>query len=136
MPMSRGIGTAALGGYRLARRIYAKAFSLAVGGAFHSFGSRTVLEPPIRINGERRIALGSGIYVGANSWLQTLPPGDEVAIEIGDGTSIAGNCVISAARSVRLGRRVLIARGVYISDHIHAYEDTTTAVIDQGIGRV
>ena len=83
-------------------------------------------------------AIGSDVFVGAGSWLQVLdePGGDHVALEIGDGTSIAGGCVLSAASSVRLGRRVLIARNVYISDHIHAYDDTTTAVLDQGISRV
>src|SRR5262249_30173913 len=59
-----------------------------------------------------------------------------IALSIGDGTSISGNVVLSAARSVRLGKKVLIARGVYISDHIHNYGDTGTAVLDQGIGRI
>lgn len=130
------IGYASLGGYRFCRRAYAKAFSLGVGGAFASFGRRTVLEPPIRIAGEGRIAIGDRVFIGASSWLQTLPGSDGVALEIGEGTSIAGNCVLSAACSVRLGKRVLIARGAYISDHIHAYDDVGRAVADQGIARV
>lgn len=130
------IGHASLRGYRFCRGAYAKAFSLGVGGAFASFGRRTVLEPPIRIGGEGRIAIGDGVYIGASSWLQTLPGSEGVALEIGGGTSIAGNCVLSAARSVRLGKRVLIARGVYISDHIHAYDDVGRAVADQGVTRV
>jgi lipopolysaccharide O-acetyltransferase len=133
---SKLLGRTVLGGYRLVGDIYAKLFSLGVGGAFASFGRETVIEPPVRIGGESRISIGSGVFIGANSWLQTLPPEQGLAIEIGDGTSIAGNCVLSAARSVRLGSRVLIARGVYISDHIHAYEDTTRAVLDQGVARV
>ena len=31
---------------------------------------------------------------------------------------------------------MLIARGVYISDHIHAFDDPTRAVLDQGIDRI
>jgi len=115
----------------------AKAFSLASGGAFESFGRRTVLELPVRLAGERRIRIGSDVYVGAGSWLQTLDGhGDDVALELGDGTSISGNCVLSAAKSVRLGRSVLLARGVYISDHIHAYDDTTRPVLEQGLARI
>ncbi|HEY6830055.1 MAG TPA: acyltransferase [Gemmatimonadaceae bacterium] len=95
-----------------------------------------MIEPPIRIGGESRIAIGDRVYIGASSWLQTLPGSDGLALEIGAGTSIAGNCVLSAARSVRLGRRVLIARGVYISDHVHAYDDVRRAVADQGVTRV
>jgi len=122
--------------YRGAQDARAKTFSLAAGGAFASFGRKSVIVPPVRLAGERRIAIGEGVYVGAASWLQALGEGDRPAIEIGNGTSIAGNCVISAAESVRLGNRVLLARGIYISDHIHAYDDTTRAVIDQGIAKV
>jgi lipopolysaccharide O-acetyltransferase len=129
-------GFASLGGYRLMRRAYAKTFSVLTSGAFASFGKETVIEPPIRIDGERSIAIGSGVYVGSGSWLNALDGDAQVTIAVGDGTSIAGNCVISAAQSVRLGRRVLIARGVYISDHIHAYTDPTQAVLDQGLDRI
>jgi acetyltransferase-like isoleucine patch superfamily enzyme len=133
----RVAGWTALGGYRLVRRTYAKAFSLAVGGAFAEFGARSVIEPPVRIGGEQRIAIGSDVYVGAGSWLQSLAhePGPPV-VEIGSGTSIAGGCVLSAAQSVRLEERVLVARNVYISDHIHAYEDVGHAVLDQGLARI
>jgi acetyltransferase-like isoleucine patch superfamily enzyme len=37
---------------------------------------------------------------------------------------------------VRLGRKVLLARGVYVSDHIHRYDDVERAVLDQGVARV
>jgi lipopolysaccharide O-acetyltransferase len=83
------------------------------------------------------MVIGDDVFVGPGSWLQVLDEnGADVAIEIGHGTSIAGGCVISAASSVRLGRKVLIARNVYISDHIHAYDDTTRAVLDQGVTRI
>ena len=57
-------------------------------------------------------------------------------IWIGDGTSIVGSCVISAALSVRVGREVLIAQNVYIADHMHAFENVEIAVLKQGIARV
>jgi len=55
---------------------------------------------------------------------------------IGDGVNISGNCVLSAVSSVRLGRDVLLARNVYISDHSHAYEDVTRPVRKQGLSNV
>jgi acetyltransferase-like isoleucine patch superfamily enzyme len=130
-------GKRALGAYRLAVRARAKVFSLLVSGAFASYGRHSVLEPPIRIGGEERIAVGDNVYVGAGCWLQVL--GDDAgppAIVIGDGTSIAGRCVISAAQSVRLGSEVLVASGVYIADHSHAFEDASRPVLGQGIDRV
>lgn len=122
--------------YRLARTGYAKAFSICISPSFAAFGRRSVIEPPLRIQGERRIVIGTGVFIGANSWLQALSPRTEVAIEIGDGTSIAGNCVVSAAQSVVLGEKVLVARGVYISDHSHAFGDPTRAILDQGIDSI
>ena len=135
MNVRRLIAAGFLGLHRGGSRAYAKGFSLLAAGAFADFGSRTVIQPPVRLSGELRIAIGSDVFVGAGSWLQALGEG-EVALTIGDGTSIAGNCVLSAASSIHLGRNVLIARGVYVSDHIHAYTDTSRAVLEQGIDRV
>jgi acetyltransferase-like isoleucine patch superfamily enzyme len=131
-------GTSFLAMHRLASRTWGKGFSLLSAGAFADFGARSVLQPPIRLGGATRIAVGSDVFVGAGSWLQAIgdEQGGRVALTIGDGTSIAGSCVLSAASSVRLGRKVLLARNVYISDHIHAYRDTTRAVLDQGIERI
>lgn len=135
--LTQVVGAASLRLYRLARRARAKCFSLACGGAFASFGRGTVIEPPVRISGERRIALGSGVYVGEGSWLQALDGfGDEVAISIGDGTSIAGSCVLSAARSVTLGKNVLLARNVYVADHSHAFGDLSAPVLAQGVDEI
>ena len=137
MRVRKRSGTAFLGAYRLGTRLWGKAFSLLAAGAFAEFGPRSVLQPPIRLRGEQRIAVGSHVFVGSGSWLQVVASeSEDVALSIGNGTSIAGNCVLSAASSVRLGSKVLIARGVYISDHIHAYEDISRAVLEQGIARV
>lgn len=40
---------------------------------------------------------------------------------------------ISAARSVTLGREVLVARGVHIGDHNHAFTDPSRPARRQGI---
>jgi len=133
----RTAGAGFLSAYRLWRRAVAKSFSLLAGGGFAEFGRRTVLEPPIRLGGERKMRIGNDVYVGPGSWLQVLEAADAtVALEIDDGTNIVGACVISAARSVRIGRDVLMARNVYIADHMHAFENPALPVIKQGIDRV
>ena len=135
--LHRYAGRASVTIYRLFRRVWAKLFSWSTSGAFASFGSGSVIQPPIRLAGECRIAVGKGVFIGAGSWLQVLEGAEAgIALQIGDGTSIAGNCVLSAARSVRIGARVLIARGVYVSDHSHAFDDTRIAVLDQGVTQV
>ena len=135
--LRRSISSGFLALHRGGRRLWAKAFSLLVSGSFASFGRRSVLEPPLRLSGEGRIVVGAGVYVGGGSWLQVLAGnGDDVALELGDGTSIAGSCVLSAAVSIRLGRQVLLARNVYIADHSHAFDDLGRAVLAQGITKV
>jgi lipopolysaccharide O-acetyltransferase len=124
-------GAAAL---RRAGRLRNRIYTAAVRGSFAQFGRGSVLEPPCRLSGEGRIAVGRDVYVGGGSWLLALPgTGRGAFLEIGDGTQIAGGCTLSAARSVRLGRAVLLARGVYVSDHRHAFDDPDVPVLAQGI---
>lgn len=124
--------------HRIIGRIWSKAFSLLSSGAFAHFGSKTTLVPPIRLSGESRISIGDRVFVGAGSWLHTLPDGasKEVALTIGDGTSMSGLCVIAAVRSVVLEENVLLARNVYISDHSHRFTDTTQPVLRQGVDSI
>ncbi len=127
-----------LSAYRLFVRVQSKCFSLLISGAFAGFGKRTVLRLPVRISGERRIQIGSGVFFGPGCWLQTQPNGadERVALWIGDGSCIAGYCVISAVSEVRLEEDVLLARNVYISDHIHKYSDSELPVLAQGVDKI
>jgi acetyltransferase-like isoleucine patch superfamily enzyme len=127
---ARICGAAGLGLYRLTIGVRARIFSFGVSGAFASFGRRTVIQLPVRLRGERRIAIGSDVKIGPGSWLETLGDG---RLEIGDGSSLAGGCVLSAAGSVRLGRKVFVARNVHVSDHIPAFADPDRPVVEQGL---
>ncbi len=124
--------------YRTSIRVRGKLFSLLISGAFARLGSKTVLMYPLRLNGEKRIAIDDRVFIGPGSWLQTLPDGNNnsIAVSIGEGTSIVGACVISAVRSVKLEENVLLARNVYISDHMHKYTDIETPVMAQGVDKI
>ena len=126
-----------LRGERLSLRCLLYARAALIRGAFRAFGDRTRLHPSVRINHPERISIGAGVWVGAGAWLHVVPgPGDAVAIEIGDGCSLAGNCTLAAVERVVLGRDVLIARGVYISDHSHAFGDADVPILRQGVDRI
>jgi lipopolysaccharide O-acetyltransferase len=135
----KALGRSFLAVYRLSGRVWGKTFSVASSGAFQACGRGTILQPPLRLWGEHRIALGDNVWVGPGCWLQVVgsadSPGD-VAIDIGSGTNFAGNCVVSASSSITIGEDVLFARGIYVSDHSHAFGDAEAPVIDQGIDRV
>ncbi len=116
-----------------------KAFSLFLRNSFCNFGIKSVVESPLRLLNPQYISVGSGVYICANSWLQvinTKKNDGSARIIIGDGTSIAGNCVISAAQMVVLEEYVLIARNVYISDHSHRCDQRDVPILQQGITSV
>jgi acetyltransferase-like isoleucine patch superfamily enzyme len=130
------LGSRFLTAHAFLQRARGKAFSVLASGGFAAFGHGTVIQLPVRLDGARRIALGDGVFVGAGSWLHVEGAGEHVVLEVGDGTSIVGDCVLSAVCEVRLGRRVLLARNVYIADHGHAFADLDRAVLDQGLDRI
>jgi acetyltransferase-like isoleucine patch superfamily enzyme len=136
--LRRVTGRGSLGLHRASGRARAKLFSLACGGAFAAFGPRSVLQPPVRLAGERWISIGADVFVGRGSYLQVLADDAGAAgrLEVGDGTRVTGSCVLSAVRSVRLGRDVLLATNVYIADHRHAFEDLSRPVLAQGVEQV
>jgi acetyltransferase-like isoleucine patch superfamily enzyme len=117
--------------HSLYRRVRDRAFSLTMRSSFESLGPRSRLSLPIQLEGTRRIAVGNHVYLGPGCWLLTHEPGGH--LEIGDGTSIAGYCVLSAATSIRIGHKVLFARNVYIADHRHGFEHDGAPVIEQEI---
>jgi acetyltransferase-like isoleucine patch superfamily enzyme len=124
--------------YRFYSRVAGKCFSVLISGAFAHYGRRSVIMHPLRLSGEGRIAIGNSVFVGPGSWLQTLPEGDNesIALSIGNRTSIVGHCVISAIRQVTVEEDVLIARNVYISDHIHRYTDAPMPIVQQGVDKI
>jgi acetyltransferase-like isoleucine patch superfamily enzyme len=124
--------------YRGWTRVSGKVFSVLVSGGFARFGRKTTLRLPLRLDGEERIAVGEHVFIGPNSWLQTLADGQNhsIAIYIGSGTSAVGSCTISAVRNVILEENVLLAANVYISDHIHKYSDTELPVMHQGVDKI
>ena len=132
-----------LGGFLTLHRLWvrarAKLFTLLCRGDFRRIGSRTTLHLPVQLHGTQHIDLGSRVFVGPNSWLEVLAP-DEArsvpAIQIGDGTSIAGFCTITSHRSVIIEPNVLIARYAYISDHTHAHSSCDRPIKEQGIAKV
>jgi acetyltransferase-like isoleucine patch superfamily enzyme len=132
------IGRAALWCYKTIHRLASRCVSTAISGAFAGFGKRSVLDLPVRLSGEQRIVIGDDVFIGPGSWLQTVLDDENhaPAVRIGNRTSIAGACVISAARSVVLEEDVLLARNVYVADHIHRYSDVSQPIREQGIDKV
>lgn len=79
-------------------------------------GAGTLLEPGVRVFGARFVHLGSGVYVGHDTFLRAYPDG---ALHIGDGCWIGPGCFINSFGGVVLGRRVGVGPGVKILTSVH-----------------
>jgi len=120
--------------YRKLCRVRDRIFCLAVAGSFSGFGKGTVIQLPLHVEGERRISLGTGVFIGPSCWLLTLD--DRASLKIGDRTSVSGHCVIASAQRVTIGASVLIARGVFIADHSHDRSIPGASVRESGITQI
>ena len=73
------------------------------------------------------VYLGKDVGIGANTYLGPVVDYMGVAynpkIIIGDGTRVGKNCSIAAIHRVEIGKNVLFAGHVHITDHSHGYED-------------
>jgi acetyltransferase-like isoleucine patch superfamily enzyme len=133
----RIVGQISMFCYRAWRRATGKLFSLLISGSFACFGQHTVIMYPLRLTGEKGISIGSRVTIGGGAWLQALSHGKTSGvISIGDGTSIQESCVVSAVDRVTIEASVLLARKVYISDYIHAYERVGMPILSQGVDKV
>lgn len=134
------VGRLALKLQQLSRRMCDKLWSLLVGGAFARFGRRSVLARPCRLEGTEHIGIGASVWIGPDSWLQCVPhesaSADDTGISIGERVTASGSLVLSAAASIVVEDDVLFARNVYVSDHIHRYDDTSRPVHEQGVAKV
>lgn len=88
---------------------------------FAAFGARSVLSRPDFLAGTRFIEIGRGVHIWRGARLEAIErqPGAAPRLSIGDGTSIHMYFHCGAAERVEIGRDVLIAGHVYVTDHDH-----------------
>ena len=79
-------------------------------------------------DGNRGIAIGSGVFIGRNTIL-SCKNGD---IDVEDGANIGFNCELFSASRVRIGRNTLLAAYCYVIGGDHDFSDPGRAVLEQG----
>lgn len=92
---------------------------------FADFGFRSRLINPDLITGPKAIFIGKKVYIRKSARLEAVGQsnGRTPRIKIGDNTSIHLYFHCGAVESVTIGKDVLIASRVYISDHDHVFDD-------------
>lgn len=106
--------------HRMWRGVGAVAHYVRWSWRFGGFGFRSRLSSPALLTNIGRVRIGKGVSIRKGSRIEVLR--DCAAIEIGDGTSIQFDFHCGAADRVVIGRDVLIAGRVYISDHDHVFD--------------
>lgn len=102
--------------------------------AYKELAPNARLMSPVRLEGKQYMSIRRGVTVQKYSWLFAAPlDGHEPSLTIGEGSAIGESNHIAAVRQVTIGRKVLTAKGVYISDNLHGYEDVRIPVMDQPV---
>lgn len=89
---------------------------------FHSFGSKSIIEKPyLQLYGLQGISIGNNVTISKNSRLAVFGEINKISITIGDGTYISfGFTALSTAKSsIKIGRDVLFASNVMITNENH-----------------
>ncbi len=126
-------------GLELLSRLKARLFTLLLRPGFGACGKGVVVCPPLRFANLRYFHLGDGVIVHRDCWIHVLSGKDEPKaprLVIQAQTGIGMGSTISVAKEVVLGKFVMLARNVYISDNRHAFEDVETPISAQGIAGV
>ncbi|SEM71310.1 Acetyltransferase (isoleucine patch superfamily) [Mucilaginibacter gossypiicola] len=103
--------------------------------AFKHIGYRSKIVSPLKIEGYSNISIGSRVNIEYKTWLAAFPHTGAATCNliIGDGTNIGHFNHIYATESITIGKNVLIADKVYISDNLHSYDDISLPVSKQPI---
>ncbi|MEV8273333.1 acyltransferase [Microbacterium sp. NPDC077184] len=122
--------------FQQAQRVRDALFSAFVSRGFATFGAGSRILLPFRTGNPHLIEIGRSVLVGPSSWLMVprVDAGTPV-IHLGDRVRM-NQTSITAVREVTIGDAVDLARGVYISDHMHGFDDVGVPIRDQPLVRV
>lgn len=109
---------------RVARQWHIARSCLVWGGRLHRLGDRSVMHRPLLIRNPRCLSVGDRVTIERQSVFADLAPGrgPYPKISIGDGCTILYRFQCNAAERVAIGRDVLIASNVLITDSDHVVE--------------
>lgn len=94
-----------------------------IGVQFRSIGRRVRIEPFVKLVGAKYISIGNEVSIHDSVLLSAWDRFNGVdyapEIVIGDGSSIGGECHISAINGIYIGKDVLLGRKITLTDNSH-----------------
>jgi hypothetical protein len=102
---------------------------------FGEIGSHSKLLNPMRLKNVQNVFIGRNVRINKHAFLltQCLPGNAKPRIVIGDGCVIGHMNHITSVNEVTIGKGVLTADRVHISDNSHIFTDPTVPILEQGI---
>ena len=102
---------------------------------FGQFGSGSRLLDPMRLTNVANMHIGQQVRINKHIFLLTvrLPGGPVPRLSIEDGCIIGHLNHITCVNEVKIGKRVLTADRVHISDNSHTFLNPTVPIRDQGV---
>ena len=101
---------------------------------FRKIGKNSSIIKPLKLDNPSDIVIGNGVTINKFSWLFCVKNDlNSPKIIIEDGTQIGHFAHIVSMKKVHIGRNVLIADKVYISDNNHNYENIKIPIMNQGV---
>lgn len=107
----------------LVKKISILFYTGLVSNRFKHFGKNSLVSPFQKLSGSKYISIGDNVVIHDNvvltAWDKYLDDKFSPLIEIGDRTSIGGQCHISAINKISIGNDVLFGRNITIVDNSH-----------------
>jgi acetyltransferase-like isoleucine patch superfamily enzyme len=102
---------------------------------FGRFGEGSAVVPPAIVVSPHRIFLGDRVLIHDRAWFSVVEHHNDRTFEprltIGDDTVFGRDAYFSCVGHIDIGRNVLAADRVFITDTYHDYRDPHTAIADQ-----
>ncbi len=98
-------------------------------------GKRSKIIQPMRLRNVHNIFIGENVIINKHAFLLTLNEDRAIAprLTIGDGSVIGHMNHVACIRNVSIGKNVLTADRVYISDHSHGFSDPSLPIMRQPV---
>ncbi len=102
---------------------------------YKKLGFQSYIDKPLKVNGRINIRIGKKVYIHYKTWIASVPLTDDLSsiLEIGDESIIGNFNHIYATKKIIIGKNVLTADKVYISDNLHSYDDPLTPIMKQKV---
>ncbi|GHU99866.1 hypothetical protein FACS189483_09560 [Spirochaetia bacterium] len=98
-------------------------------------GKKVRIYSPLKISGLKNMIIENNVTIEYKTWLAALPLTglDMCCLEIGEGARIGHFNHIYCTKRIKIGKSVLTADKVYISDNLHEYSDIAIPILEQPV---